>query len=88
MSWTLVDNPAFAGQKPRVLKAACHDGSPFLTIRCECGGEMHLHETQITVVPADAAIATHCKSCGGPLVFPPGELAGAFTQMREAGWIE
>lgn len=88
MSWVFIDNPAFAGQAPRPLKAACHDGSPFLTIRCDCGTEMHLHETQVAATPSAARVGTICKGCGRLLRFAPGELAGAFARMRELGWIE
>lgn len=58
MSWVFIDNPAFAGQAPRPLKAACHDGSPFLTIRCDCGTDMHLHESQIRRGQSDNARPT------------------------------
>lgn len=87
MTWAFVDNPAFAGQAPRPLRAACHDGSPFVTIRCDCGTEMHLHETQLRDDQLVVAIATYCKGCGRLLRFAPGELAGAFAQMRADGWI-
>lgn len=88
MSWTFIENPAYAGQQPRRLQAVCHDGSPFITIRCECGAVLHLHETQLLAVPADSATVTACKGCGEPLVFEPGDLERGFAQLREAGWIE
>lgn len=95
MAWTFVANPAFAGQTPRPLTPACHDGSPFVTIRCDCGSDMHLHETQLAAATldlalalGDAAIAVSCTGCGEPLVFEPGELEGAFARMRADGWIE
>lgn len=88
MTWTFAENPAYAGKQPRRLQAACHDGSPFITIRCACGSVLHLHETQLAAVPADSAIATACKGCGEPLVFEPGELEQGFARMRADGWIE
>lgn len=94
MAWTFFANPALAGQAPRPLKPACHDGSPFVTIRCDCGSDMHLHETQLAAATLhlasalDAAIVTRCTSCGEPLVFAPGELESAFDRMRADGWIE
>lgn len=86
MAWTFVANPVFAGQTPRPLTPACHDGSPFVTIRCDCGSDMHLHESQLAA--GDAAIVVSCRGCGEPLVFEPGELEGAFARMRADGWIE
>jgi hypothetical protein len=88
MTWEIVDNPAYAGQTPRRLRAACHDRSPFLTIRCDCGFDMHLHETQLRSLPADAVIGMPCKGCRELLTFTPGHLQGAFARMRDAGWIE
>jgi hypothetical protein len=85
--WEFAENPAFAGQEPRPLVADCHDGSPFLTVVCGCGYEMHIHETQIAGVPAGATIATRCHDCGRLLSFG-GELPRAFAEMREAGWFE
>jgi hypothetical protein len=86
--WVLLDNPAFEGKTPRVLVAQCHDRTPFITIVCNCGGEMHLHESQTDPIPEDAEIAAPCKTCGKPLVFPPGYFASAFQTMRDDGWIE
>jgi hypothetical protein len=89
MAWEIVENPAFAGQEPHALgRATCHDGSPFITIACSCGFDMHLHETQIAAVPAGTVIATACKGCGDLLTFAPGQLEDAFAQMRADGWIE
>jgi hypothetical protein len=88
VSRRFVENPAFAGQTPRPLTASCHDRSPFVTIRCTCGADMHLHETQLAPVPTSTAIGVRCQSCREPMVFEPGELEGAFARMRADGWIE
>jgi ribosomal protein S27E len=80
-------NPNYAGKTPRPLKVECHDGTPFVTIRCRCGYTLHLHESQTADIPADAEVASRCHSCGEPLVFPAGWFAEAFAQMREDGWI-
>lgn len=88
MSWTLLVNPVFENQKPRPLAAACHDGTPFLTIRCnECGSDLHLHESQIADVPTDTAIAVRCPQCPAILEFWPGWFQVAFAQVRKEGWI-
>lgn len=86
--WVFAENPAFAGQQPRPLQPACHDRSPFITVRCHCGAELHLHETQLAAVPGDTAIGVVCKGCGEALVFEPGELQAGFARMRADGWIE
>jgi ribosomal protein S27E len=86
--WRLEDNPAYAGREPTPLKAKCHDGSPFLTIRCgTCGGEMHQHESVTAGIPRDAEIASPCKECGELLVFPPGWFHEAFAELRRLGWV-
>jgi ribosomal protein S27E len=85
--WVLAPNPVYAGKTPRILEAACHDRTPFLTIRCSCGNELHVHESQIEAIAAATEIAVRCISCGNPLVFPPGYLAAAFQQLRDEGWI-
>lgn len=84
--WTFAPNPAFAGQTPRPLTPACHDGSPFLTICCGCGFDMHLHETQVAAMPAGTTIAMRCHGCHALLTFGGDELRRAFADMREAGW--
>lgn len=87
--WQIIDNPEWAGRKPRPLKAECHDGSPFITILCpKCGADGHIHETQIQRVPADAEIAFRCSSCGRASIVPPGFFARGFAEMRAKGWIE
>ncbi len=87
MTFVLVENPAYAGKMPRKLTAVCHDGTPFVTVRCACGYELHLHESQLGPLPRIAEIATRCHSCNGALVFPPGFFADAFAKMREQGWV-
>ena len=85
--WVLVDNPAYAGREPRPLDAACHDGTPFLTVRCGYGGEGHFHEGQLRHAPGDAEVVLRCPTCGAWLEFPPGFILEAFAQMRTAGWV-
>jgi hypothetical protein len=85
VSFRLVPNPAFVGS-PRIIDAVCHDRTPFLTVHCSCGAEMHIHESQIAGLE-DTTIASFCKGCRGLLEFPPGFIAGAFEQMRADGWI-
>lgn len=86
--WKLIDNPDYGGRAPTPLKAACHDGSPFITIKCNhCGEGMHHHETSVAHVPADAEIASRCPTCSRLLVFPPGFFADAFAQLRAEGWV-
>ena len=87
MSWELVENPAYAGKTPTPLEAACHDRTPFITVHCECGSDLHLHESQIAGMPADAEVATGCHGCSELLVFPPGYFQGAFQRLRDEGWI-
>jgi hypothetical protein len=83
----LVPNPAYAGKTPSPLKAECHDGSPFITIQCDCGVQLHQHESSVVAVPADAEIASRCPSCRKTLVFEPGFFARAFQQLRDQGWV-
>ena len=88
MTWALVHNPEYAGMDPRPMRAACHDGSPFLTILCTCGAAMHLHESQILALPQQVEIESPCHGCGTPLVFPPGALAAGFAELRSLGWVD
>jgi hypothetical protein len=85
--WVWQENPAYAGRTPTVLKAACHDGSPFITISCWCGWDMHVHETQLAKLPAKIEIHARCKGCYEFLTIPPGWLPGAFADLRLRGWI-
>jgi hypothetical protein len=86
--WKLVPNPAYAGKTARILKAACHDGSPCIDIRCRCGVTLHQHESRTATIPDDAEVATRCVRCRRLLVFPPGYFVSAFAQLRADGWIE
>jgi hypothetical protein len=86
--FTLVPNPAYAGRTPTPLVVACHDRTPFITIRCDCGAALHQHESFVAHVPVDAEIASRCPGCGKTLVFEPGFFADAFQQLRDDGWVE
>jgi len=86
--WVLRPNPAYAGKTPRVMKAECHDGSPFVTISCRCGYELHQHESVTSQIPDDVVIASKCLGCGATLTFPPGWFTKAFAELRAEGWIE
>jgi ribosomal protein S27E len=81
--WALMPNPNYAG-KPRLMEAACHDRTPFITVFCQCGNEMHIHESSIRPL---VEIAARCNGCGELLLFPPDYLPGAFQQLRDEGWI-
>jgi ribosomal protein S27E len=70
------------------MVAECHDRTPFLTIRCRCGYELHQHESRVAAIPDDAEIASRCLGCGELLVFPPGYFKEAFAELRREGWIE
>jgi len=85
--WLLVPNPGYAGKTPRSLEAVCHDGTPFVTIRCRCGYELHQHESRTAKIPDDAVVASRCLGCGEILMFPPGWFADAFAQLRREGWV-
>jgi hypothetical protein len=86
--WALIENPGYAGKTPRIMHAECHDGTPFVTIQCRCGNEMHQHESRVAGAPPDAEVGMPCLGCGELLIFPPGWFAEAFAQMRADGWIE
>lgn len=85
--WGLVKNPGYPDE-PRIMVSACHDRSPFLTVRCDCGYSMHFHETQLDALPKNAEIVTRCHRCQAEMVFPMGWFPAAFKQMRADGWIE
>lgn len=87
MTFELIPNPAYEGKTPRKLVTTCHDRSPFITIRCQCGYELHMHETQITHAPSDAEIVSRCHKCNKLLIFPPGLFKKAFRELRDDGWI-
>lgn len=81
--WTLKPNPNFPAEHGDI-RAACHDGSPFLTIACSCGAEMHLHETQITGMQPRDELMTACKSagCGKPMLLGGKFLLDAFEDVK------
>lgn len=88
MTFELRQNPAFAGRTPRPLEAMCHDRTPFITIVCECGFELHIHESSLAASRQfGAGLATRCHQCRELLTFPPGLLEDAFQEMRDEGWI-
>ncbi len=71
------------------MQAACHDGTPLITVKCRCGRKSHLHESQIDSAKGEGAtIATRCNACQRLMLFEPGQLEKAFQQMRDEGWIE
>ena len=86
-NWGLVRNPDWAGRAPTPLQASCHDGTPFITIRCDCGEDMHMHESQFAAVPDDAEIVTRCHECDETLVFLPGYFPETFARLRAEGWL-
>jgi len=81
--WKLIPNPAWEGKLSRPLGriATCHDGTAFLTVQCQCGGQMHLHYSQVEPLPEKAVIVTACLDCREELVMERDWLLGA---MREA----
>jgi len=88
--WMLVDNPLYLGKEPPaqpMTESACHDRSHFLTVQCQCGEQMHLHESQWRGAPPGVAIATYCHGCERVLTFPPGYFEDALRQLRRLGWI-
>ena len=84
--WALVANPGYTG-KPWHMVAVCHDRSPFTSVVCNCGNQMHLHETQIVGVPDDAetraATTAASRWCSRPAT-----SRKRLQQMRDDGWIE
>jgi len=87
MSWLWIENEAYAGQTPRTLTSACHDGSPFVTVRCTCNAEAHIHESQLAKISVFDGIGMPCKSCGDLLQFEPNHAQGYFADLRKRGWI-
>jgi hypothetical protein len=70
------------------MTAACHDGSPFLTVCCSCSYAMHLHESQLDAVPATVVeLVMPCHACGKLLTPRLADLRAAFAGMRADGWI-
>jgi len=88
--WTLVANPAWAGHEPPaepLSESACHDRSHFITIQCECGEQMHFHESMLEHVPAEHDLGSRCRHCHKLLRFKAGTLPGFFAELRRQGWI-
>ena len=84
--WQLRRNPAYRG-KPRRLKSSCHDKTPFLSITHRCGGELHMHESQVRPIDPDAVIVAVCPACHEVLEFDASFVQHAFDEMRREGWI-
>ena len=84
---TTIRNPAYEGQEPRPLHATCHDGTPFLSVVCRCGAELHLHESQLAAIPSGATVLARSPTCGHQVDLDSDELRLAFRQMRSEGWI-
>ena len=84
----VVPNPSFAGLQPQMWKESlCHDRSHFIEVRCSCGADSHLHESQIQNLPKRAELGVRCSGCREYLYIKLKELRGAFAQMRKDGWI-
>jgi hypothetical protein len=89
--WVWADNPAYEGKTPRPLTAACHDGTPFLTIACPaCSAQGHIHESQIGGIslPLDVEFGFRCPECSVTSIVPAGFFTDAFARMRADGWIK
>lgn len=87
MSWDIVENPSYDGMIPKKLgKSLCHDGSPFLTVECPCGEQMHMHESAVLGYDHDT-IGSCCRACGNLMMFEPGTFSTAFAEMRRRGWL-
>jgi len=80
--WTLIPNPALRGKDPAKLKPICHDRTPFLTIQCSCGYQMHIHQSQIENIPAETIISI-CHRCGDVLEFSKKWLLNAIKRAWE-----
>lgn len=79
-------NPAYAGLQPRLLDPACHDRSPMLDVRCSCGADSHLHESQLKGIDKRARLGIRCSGCEAPMMIEVKALRGAFAHMRREGW--
>jgi len=66
--WILIPNPALKGIDSTKLVPICHNGTPFLTIQCGCGYQMHIHRSQIDRKQAEIIIS-QCHACGELLEF-------------------
>lgn len=79
--WEFRANPAWEGRTPDPAGITCHDGTPFMTIRCSCGETMHFHISQIEHVPDGDEIGSLCRGCGDPQIFCAGMMK---AKIREA----
>jgi len=77
--WVLVPNPAWKGKKPQKAEILCHDKTPFITVKCDCGYMMHIHRSQIENVPFRIIISS-CHRCGGVLEFDKEWLLNAIKE--------
>jgi hypothetical protein len=84
----ILANPAFAGRKPTILKAQCHDGPPFIDYACLCGARNHLHESQIAGAEDGDVVLFGCHACGEREPIAAEFVRKAFADMRAEGWIE
>lgn len=82
--WSLSVNPAYRERAPEALVPACHDRSPMIDVRCDCGDISHVHETQ--VVP-ETTMGVRCPSCHDVMIIPADVLLDGFAEMRQQGWI-
>ena len=76
-SWVVMDNPDWPKQRIEAakrgeLKPACHDKTPYLDLRCDCGQIGHVHASQLQDAMKQGAteIGTFCFGCGEELVLP------------------
>jgi hypothetical protein len=87
--YEITDNPAFAGQTPRLLKPACHDGTSFITFRCHCGQYGHIHESQVRAgISKDAVLALRCSSCLTTDTVSVSAILDAFQTLQDQGWAD
>lgn len=84
MTIVLVPNPRVPAGSTG--EPACHDRSKFLTFRCGCGGELHVHETQFARADDRDEVALRCPFCRLTRCYGAGELRdaiGAAWEPRE-----
>lgn len=86
MSLRIVTNPDFTGP-PRIIEPICHDLTPFLTVRCSCGDDSHVHESQTSHLDDDAVVVARCRACGRQSSVHGRFFREAFAAMRAQGWI-
>jgi len=86
-NWELRTPRSYLGRTPRLLRPACHDRTPFLSIEHDCGERLHLHESQVRGLDRDTDILARCPSCSHLLLVPAAFLFDAFAELRREGWI-